>query len=125
MPGSKAVGHGRNDGTVGVVSAVVTAEVFISAVDDIVCAAKELTGSSACDADFSAGCGSASTVHLDGVDLGLDLGSSGVETLASALGLGFFVGVRGLFVFLLVRRRRTRLGAAGAYDNTGRGLRGR
>jgi hypothetical protein len=39
----------------------VTAAVLISVADDIVCAANELTATSASDADSGCGCGSAST----------------------------------------------------------------
>lgn len=61
MPGSDAVGLGLGDGTAGGSTAVVTAAVRISAFDDIVCAAKELTGTLASDADLRSACGSAST----------------------------------------------------------------
>ena len=45
VPGSNAVGHSRKDGTAGAVTAVVTSALPAAAVDDIVCAAKELSGS--------------------------------------------------------------------------------
>jgi hypothetical protein len=92
VPGSNAVGHGRRDGTAGAVTAVVTAAVLISDVDDIGCAAKELTGI-VVSSSVAAGSGSASTFTsaastlLSGVDV---LAASTV--VGSSLGLGFLVG---------------------------------
>jgi hypothetical protein len=61
VPGSKAVGRGRNDGTAGGVTAVVTTAVRIFVVDDMVCAATELIPTRPSGTDLRAGCGSAST----------------------------------------------------------------
>ena len=96
----------------GGVTAVVTAAVLISTVDDIVCAAKELTGTSASVADLTTGCGSASTLrpssavdlYFDGVDLGGGrFRAGGFRGFVSRL-----VGVRGrlCLAFGVFRRRR-------------------
>jgi hypothetical protein len=88
--GSNAVGHGRKDGTVGAVTAVVTAVVLISAVDDNVCAVKEVIGAATSDAESSVGGGFASTftstasTELSGTDVLVDSAS------CSSLGLDFF-----------------------------------
>jgi hypothetical protein len=90
VAGSNAVGHGRSDGTVGVVTAVVTAAVLTCDVDDIVCAAKELTETVV--SSWLAP-GSASTFTSAASTL-LSGGDAVVfsTVVGSSLGLGFFVG---------------------------------
>jgi hypothetical protein len=93
VAGSNAVGQGLRDGTAGGVTAVVTAALSTSAVDENVCAAKELADSWPSDDDFSSGCGSASTF----TSTASSLLSGAFDVLAdsvagSSLGFESFVG---------------------------------
>lgn len=94
MPGSKAVGQGLRDGTVGGVTAVVTAAGSVSAVDDIVCTAKELTATRVSDPDLSSGSGSVSTLTSTASTLlsGADVLVDSAVTSAALPESGFFVG---------------------------------
>jgi hypothetical protein len=87
VAGSNAVGQGRSDGTVGVVT-FVTAAVRISDVDDMVCAAEELTETVVWSwlAPASTFTSAASTL-LSGRDAVVFS-----TVVGSSLGLGFFVG---------------------------------
>jgi hypothetical protein len=92
VPGSNAVGQSLRDGTAGGVTAVVTAAVRIPTVDDMVCAAKELTGTPAASG-LASDCESVSTSTSTESTLLVGADVSGASAWVDFLDSDFLVAV--------------------------------